>query len=175
MAKAKAHDEVTALETTAVPAPTEDQSVAVEVPSEQAPVTEVQPELATFLDWAKGAEREDLSAFVDVGLLEEDSSLSDQGVDLLDNEGIPWANVNLLVLGIPITYGLKGNNYAVKAGSVLRVLFGGYDESYSARYWDCSAGERLPLTRIYQHSLHKFEQKRYPAAQSPKTTYSHED
>lgn len=169
------------LETKPVVEASEDSTVAVEAAPVQPAATEVQPKLTLndhvtriadeFVAWAKGGEREDLSEFVMANLLREDNSLADDGQALLDAEGIAWATVNFLELGVPVTFVLEGKKYEVKAGSTFRVMHGGYDNSLASRFWDCYAGERLPHTRIYQHRLHKFYSANYPIMQKLKTTY----
>lgn len=161
----------TEVEDTSIPSTAQDQPHSEEVPQELA-APEVQPELVPFIEWARdGVQDVDTLVYQDAGLIHADGSLTEDGKFILDQEGIPVSVLNFLVLGIPVTFTLDGEKYEVKSGSVMQVLHAGYDDSVSAAFYNCFAGDRLPPTRIYQNRNHKFYTAYYPVAQPVQAVY----
>lgn len=147
----------------------------IEVPAEE-PVVEKEvafgmedDEQALFLEWAKGAEHPDLTAFQREGWLNKLHALTDEGTALLDAEKIGWRKYYFLKLGVPVT--LTGGQ-TIMEGSSLQIMLGGYSERAGAQYWECYVSEELPRLTIYQHRLHSFWECSYPLAQKMTAKYS---
>lgn len=121
--------------------------------------------LNEFVEWAKGGERDDITAFIQAGFLDETFfNLTETGVAVLEAEGVAWATTNFIMLGVPLTFTHGRDKHTLAAGSVVRVLHGGFDGSRSSDYWECYAGQEWPMVRVYRHRLHQFMQKPFPAA-----------
>lgn len=123
-----------------------------------------------FLAWAKSDEDMELDPFVVLGLLNADHSLSDAGVDLLDNNAIAWRTINFLTLGTPVTFDVDGGKHTVNAGSMLRLIHNGQDKDGQV-FSVCDVGEFLPQAVIYKNHLHIYSSARYPLTQPLTTSY----
>lgn len=118
-----------------------------------------------FVLWAKGGEQDDITEFIQAGFLDAKFfNLTQLGTDILETESVEWAMTNFIEIGVPITFKHGQESKTLAQGSLVKVMFGGYDKRVSTDFWECYAGENWPLVRVYRHSLHKFTQKPFPAA-----------
>lgn len=136
-----------------------------DVPTE----TDLNPVLVSFIGWAKGAEVEDLDPYVEAGFINKSYSLTDAGVELLEDEKIGWREMYFIRLGVPVT---MKDGRTIRESSSLLIGIGGRDEKQASNYWDCYAGKNLPTLRIYQNRLHSFWNARYPLAQNVTERYT---